>query len=324
MKCSTGQNTGGQPPHTNRGVVNYNTLTNVSVDWLTVSIGNKQADRFRAYTVLSQPGYPSEGFARSERRIFDGGKCWRRWDPNQEMNGHGYAYESWVFSGPVATPASKLLLHADTTRPSRLDVAFDFSCHADYTSDQVIDETWDHFTRKRITCGISGHAGIHTRYIGSRTSERMIRIYRKDKQDEAYASLYGPTMRIELVLKGKHAAAIWDSARTKGVDTIYSVAAAHLEDMTGIAAFPTIDDVPEIVHVAATDQGGRLATNIMQNASWIVMCAELGIDVNELARMHMLNSTPQAISRMDKRKKEVQQQGVDQVRSIARQIIQHH
>ena len=237
------------------------------------------------------------------------------------MKDHGRSYESWVYNGSQATGGARIAIGIDGTRPSRIDLAFDFSCGDAATSDGFIDETWDHFKAKGLTAGISGQGGNNTRYIGSPSSERRVRIYRKDKQDEAYGRLHGPTLRVEQVIKGQHAHKLWEVYRKHGTDRLYSVGAAHLADMTGVEAYLTIDDIPELVHVEAASPANLLATNIKQNASWLVNAYELGIDVESLVMQAISGQGKTAKSRRLSRRRAIERAGVEDVVSLARIVL---
>jgi hypothetical protein len=312
----------GLPPYTNGGVVNNRTLTGVSVDYLTLTVPSDQAQLLLDCTDHEKDGHPNDGFGKSELRLCQDGKCWRRHDPHQESKDHGKAYESWKWPGCEAGAAAKLTRTMPGARPSFIDIAFDFACDDNFTPDDFIDEIRGHVKKQGLTVGISGQNDINTRYVGGPTSNRRTKIYRKDWQDQAYAKLYGPTLRVEVTLKDQHAHRIWELFQEHGQDKLYSVAAAHLEHMTGVQAFPTLDDVPELVPIQASRPGALLAAFVKQNAGMLSIATDLGIDLAELVKLHQEQQHRAARSRTAAKRKDFERAGVEDVVSIAKLILE--
>jgi hypothetical protein len=266
-------------------------------------------------------GHPTDGFRCTELYEVEGGRAWRRYQPRQEMKLHGHEYESWVYNGPHATPAARKLRGVEGSRPSRIDIAHDFACSPDDRPEDIIEETRRHFTKKGMKDGISGHGGVNTCYIGSTSSLRRIRIYRKDLQDEAYAKMHGPTLRIELELKAEHAHAAWAACQHQPLDKLYEIAAAHLEQITGIQAFPNTDGVPEIVPVMAAKPGQQVATFLKQHAGMLKALREVGICLDRLVDVQVDQMSPAALKRLDTRIREYTRSGPENVESVARLIL---
>lgn len=281
------------PPYANRGVDNLKHISPdnvfaVSVDWLTASVGDDVAGMLLDWSGFEREGGTPSGFKRSELRTCPGGQVWRRWEPRQPSKAHDLAYESWEWSGESSICGAKLLrLHV--ARPSRVDVCFNLSISAGLTADQVLEHARPHFESQGLTDGISGHGGINTRYIGSKASPRRIRIYRKDKQDQAWAHLYGSTIRIEIELKDEHARNWW-KVWAEDEQKAYAVAAGHIEQMSGYRLMET-EDVPELVKVEEAAPAARLAQFIKQHAGTLLANADAGIDVMALARSKMASSS---------------------------------
>lgn len=312
-----------RPPFANRGVdntscIHTNNLLGCSVDWLTASIGRDTAENLCAITELEQVGGSRPGFKSSQLRTYSGGKVWRRFDPRQASKKHGLNYESWEWSGD-SSPWGASYLREHETRPSRVDICFNLSVPGTVMADEVLENARHHFEKQGLTDGISGHGGINTRYIGSKASPRRIRIYRKDKQDEAWAHLYGPTIRIELELKDEHARnwwAVWASDENRA----YGVAAGHIEHMSGYKLIDT-EDVPELVKVEQATPATLLASFIRQNGATLLAYFDAGIDVMALAKHKVNLSSSVCRSRMKVKRESVIAAGPQQVQSMAIDLL---
>lgn len=309
------------PPLLTGGLITTNRLLGAGIDYLTLTVPTAGGQVLEACTVHAEPGYAKDGFHRSEVREGMGGRCFRRWDPRQPSNAEGYRYESWLWSGPHAAEGARAARYIDGARPSRVDVAFDFSCDQGDRSDDVLEACRLHFTKQGYTAGIAGQAEVNTRYIGSSTSDRRIRIYRKDLEDETWRAVYGPTMRIELVLKEDHAKAWWVKYAEGGEVLGYSIAAGHIEHIAGQRVSDTPGDIPELVTIAEADAASRLAQNIKQNASWIHAACAAGVDVKQLVDQVVERQGKVAKSRRLRRQREIEAAGANQVQRLAEVII---
>jgi hypothetical protein len=274
----------------------------------------------RAESLHHEDGYGRPGFARSEQRKTLGGIAWRRMDPHQASDQWGKAYESWEFSGNAAWWPTQFLRSRER-RPTRIDVAWDFSVDAGYTADTFHDAVEPWCTSKGITTGISGHAGVNTRYIGSRKSDRMVRVYRKDLQDSILAEILGPTLRVELVLKGDHAAAFWQVWKdATSDDAAWPAAAAVLHHMTGLAISP--GEVPQLEVPECKDESQRLLAFVEQHGPTLVAFVDAGVPLLDLCRDHSLDASKPTRMRQGKRVRELQRQGVEQVTQLVRDVLQ--
>lgn len=298
-----------------------NALTGGSVDYLTITIPSESAHILVDGTDFAEPGYAKDGFRESEQRSTPAGVVFRRWSPRQKSNAHGLDYESWLFPGPQAAAGVHLAKSISEARPSRIDIAFDYSCDPFTTSDDVLESFRDHFESLRMTDGISGQGGINTRYIGSSSSTRRLRIYRKDLEDEAYAKLHGPTIRLEVVLKDQHAAAWWKHYASGGLSAGFAIAAAHLQYITGQKLVEHHEDVPELVSVDASPPAEHLAQWVKQNASMLCAFCDAGIDLKNLCDMQVKQQNRQARYRRKRKTKTIRDVGPQNVENLAALIL---
>jgi hypothetical protein len=136
---------------------------------------------------------------------------------------------------------------------------------------------------KGITCdGRAGDSGVFTHYVGSANSERRIRMYRKDLQDDGVLFQFGPTLRVEVVLKGDHAKAAWVQYENDA-DSLARVCAGHVEQMTGHAVqSESLEPMPLVL--PEVELSSSLFALMKQHGSTLAACASVGIDVQTLAR----------------------------------------
>lgn len=232
----------------------------MGVDWLSLTMGDDLARELVELSEVIDEGKGKNGFKNAQRREMIGGPCWRRWEPISASKRWGLAYESWEWeSGAARWPAEHLA--GKDCKPSRIDIAFDFSVEPDVLSDHFIDRCAEHSQRMGFQIGISGASDVNTRYIGSVHSERRIRIYRKDLREAAWALLFGPTLRIELVLRDDRAEdfwAAWSLSRTGALRQ----AAGHVLQMTGVCVMAESDDPVELARVDPV-------FDVAERASWL-------------------------------------------------------
>lgn len=311
------------PPFANRGVDNPpyiipNNVLGCSVDWLTASIDTVTASNLCEITDIDQVGGSRPGFKSSQLRAYPGGKVWRRFDPRQPSKKYGLAYESWEWSGD-SSPWGASYLRKHEARPSRVDICFNLAVPPTLTADQVLEDARHHFEKQGLTDGISGHGGINTRYIGSKASPRRIRIYRKDKQDQAWAHLHGPTIRIELEMKDEHARNWW-KVWIEDDQKAYRVGAGHIRQMSGYELMD-VEDVPELVRVEQAAPAALLATFIKQNGASIQAYSDAGIDVLALAKQKVDASSSVCRSWMKAKRIAVLEAGVREVQALASDLL---
>lgn len=323
--------TGGETPE--EGGIGLRTLISASVDWLSVTVGpSEDAGSVGAYlmtlSTLDEPGRPQRGFKQSERRAVIGGYAWRKWDPYVRSERWGDRYESWECSGSPASSMSMHLRGRAPVKPTRVDVAFDFQCDEDQTSDAVAEAMRERHEARGLTSGVSGQDGVNTRYIGAASSDYRVRIYRKDLQDPAFRDLIDvPVMRVELVLKADRAWAwwtLWDC----DMDRALAAASSFVHEVTGLRPLPGEHGWPELVMPDGADVAGQLAMFIEQHGSLLATMQAAGVDVVALAKDHAAWSAGrpgpagrQARSRMLARTRAVREVGADVLASMVASIL---
>jgi hypothetical protein len=200
----------------------------------------------------------------------------------------GEDYESWEWSGSSAhRPAVDL--RSEDVRPSRVDIAFDFSVPDSLTPDHVAELMKPIASQRGIVDGVAGQGGRNTRYFGAVTSDRRTRIYRKDWQDESVKLDHGPTLRVELVLKGKTARAWWKVWATD-VEEGYRVAAGHVLKMGGLEVYES-SPLPPLEVKEESEEFVKLRTLLEQYGSVLAAYDEAGIPIMKLARIAQAERT---------------------------------
>lgn len=125
---------------------------------------------------------------------------------------------------------------------------------------------------------------VSTCYVGLPTSIRSIRIYRKDLQDEIFGQLFGPSMRIEITLKGKLCHAWWKLYQGNE-KAAYAAAAKHIEEITGARVRNAVADVlPALVIPEAMNQSQKFLSFAEQYGDYVVDHVDAGVDVVQLLR----------------------------------------
>lgn len=280
---SKSEKAGENPPVLTGGLKPENNPINISYDWLTVTVNKKGSQILCRQTVFVEDGYPGNGFAKTELRKCLGGFCWRKMEPKQDelKFGFGKDYESWEFSGCTADSSISELTKVEC-KPTRIDIAFDYRVENDYLSDHWIESVRSHVESKGIKIGISGQGRVNTRYIGSPQSERRIRIYRKDYRDIEVRTVFGPVLRIELVLKGEQAISFWNGC-VHSDKNFYKLAAAHIYDMTGFMPIPDqLSEIPKIKRKAPSSLVQKLHQFLKQYGNIVKAYQIAGLNLDLL------------------------------------------
>jgi len=296
----------------------------VSVDWLTGSVSSADAEAIlMPHTEPDEPGTARPGFRRSERRLTLGGRVWRRLEPLQPSKRFGDDYESWEFDGCQAAHGVDLMARCDRPKVTRIDLAFDFSVR-DVTArelvETIIDDREDVKTPQGFGVGESGQRPHLTMYIGSMSSDRRIRIYRKDVQSPHFAFGCGPIMRVELMLKGRQAHAFWQvfgDDRQAG----YAAAAAHIREMSGLIVADDIGTVPEFVAAEIPDDAQRLFTFLEQHGTTLHEFASSGVDLAALAAQRCESISRMTRHRSKQRTERLRAAGPKLVEQIVRRML---
>lgn len=310
---------GADPPLLTGGS-SQNQCVSRSVDFLTLTASSEVGAELMRQNPFSESGGACRGFSKSEARLCIGGQCWRRWEPFQPSKSFGLAYESWEWAGSVAMFAADAVARFDV-RPSRVDVAYDFACGVRVMADDVAGRCEAWMAERGIKGGVSGEGEINTRYIGSRLSERRIRIYRKDLESDVLAELLGPLMRIELVLKNDHARAWW-KVWCRSREDAFAAAAAHVHQMSGMELQALTVGVPEFVKPDAADEAQSLFQFIKQHGDRVGSWIDAGVDLVALVNEHREQSISRKRAfRAKARGAAMQSAGVDEVTQLVRLML---
>ncbi len=273
----------GRPPYADRGVETLNGVCgrfSTAVDFLTLTLPSDQAGLLTAETAHAEDGYPKQRFGRSELRTCLGGSCWRRWHPSQASKGWGLAYESWEFVGSVASLYAGLLVGKG--RPSRVDVAFDF----------VVDRRLfvrafmarlDGLLRHGVVPEWSERGDDSTCYLGARSSEWRICVYRKDlQQGPLWDQAFPCVLRIEARMKGDLARDFW-SAWSKSPAEGFAMVSGRVASWLGVSVFDHSSEWVEVVKPEEFDHAERLLSFVQQHGGTLTEFVRAGVPVVELA-----------------------------------------
>lgn len=308
------------PPMLTGGLKHIQGALSEGVDFLTVTVpaGRDLADLL-AETRLDEPGRAVRGFQASETRLSLGGSCWRRYRARQASREWSTFYESWEWSGSSASWPS-LWLRGRLVRPTRVDLAFDFRVDDCFTADDLAGAIAGHGERRGLSPGVCGQGGRNTRYVGSSQSEKRIRIYRKDWQDDTWAALWGPTLRVELVLKGSQAAAWWGMWAE---DTAAAMAAGAgiVADMIGWRVRDDLAPAPEVVQPEASALAERVLSLLDQCGATLVGLVDAGVPVVDLARVRLAVSSRATKWRVGKIGETVEEVGLEQLVWLVRELM---
>lgn len=276
---------GSQPPCADRGVETVDGVRerfSTAVDFLTLTLSSEQAGSLMAETVLDEPGYPKRRFGQTEKRMALGGSCWRMWEPSQGANGFGRAYESWEFVGSVASVYARKL--AGVGRPSRVDVAFDFACDDRLFVRRFVDRLAGRL-RRDVVPEWSERGNDATFYLGARSSDWRIAIYRKDlQQGPLWDEAFPPVLRIEARLKSDLARDFW-AAWAKSASDGFAMVAGRVEKWLGVAVMDQTSEWVETVKPQEFDHAQRLLAFMEQHGGAIDEFRRAGVPVLELAAL---------------------------------------
>jgi hypothetical protein len=262
------------------------------VDWLSITVGARAAERLCATSERASEGKHARGFRKSELRTVAGGEAWRKWEPWEESQRFGYEYECWEYSGFEANCAACAVRSLAASmpgqvRPSRADVAFDFGVDERYRSCDWAAAAKPFAAANRITMGISGQGEIFTHYVGASTSARRIRCYRKDLQSQQVAFEIGPMLRVELVLKDEQARAWWPIWE-RDVDEAKRSAGEHIRRMAGCRVLAEAGEIPELELCEDIDPAQLVFQFVQQHGSWLQLLMEKGVDIGRLIKLMQL------------------------------------
>ena len=276
------------PPLSNRGVDAYvyqtnradttvldpNSVFRSRFDFLTVSMSTRAAESLLDRTEHLRNGGRVMGFGETEERMCFGGTMWVRSDPNQASRKWGTDYVSIELPG---SQADAMLEHvpAEDSRATRIDLAHDWECEPDLIPEHLRDAWRQYWEPKGITSGISGENGINTVYLGARSSDKRIRVYRKDRQDAMWAEY--PLIRVETVVRREVAAAVWSLSTRAAMGSAMNHA---LKSLTGFDMGDCVPP-PPVPDLRDTDLGQRVFEFIRQNSRLLLTLDRLGIDLSD-------------------------------------------
>lgn len=280
----------GSPPLANRGVDTYESQTQAVLtpdklvhegfDWLTATLGPRAIEQLLAETEHAEHGLAQRGFGASSRRLCFGGDLWLKTEPRQASNRWGLNYASVEVAGPHAGDIVNRVL-ADDSKATRLDYANDFEVTDDILPEHVMQQFRPTFEALGITEGVSGQGGVNTRYIGSPKSERRIRIYRKDRRTDGSLAYDFPVLRVETIVKGHAAAAIWALS-----DRAAMVAAMNhtLLERTGLDLGGTAP-APPLPNLDDDAIGQRVFAFVKQHGRTLSLLNHIGVNLRDLAEL---------------------------------------
>jgi hypothetical protein len=191
-------------------------------------------------------------------------------------NAHGLAYESWEWTGCTARSGFNLAASV-TCKPTRMDDAFDFPCDPDFYPDDLINALRPGIIASGYTeddIGSFGPLRTGSRSVGSRTSAKYLRIYRRDlKNGEG-----PPVIRVELEAKDDAALKLWNTYHAHGLEAMHRAAASMIEGMCGWSPIPPgpIESLPPEEPTTLDD---TTLAMFRQYGTHLAFLAESGFDV---------------------------------------------
>lgn len=292
------------PPLANRGVdlpktqtdsiITPDKLVHEGFDWLTATLGTRALEKLLDQTEHLEEGFPQRGFNSSSRRMCLGGDLWLKTEPRQASKRWGFDYASVEVSGSHSTQIIDQI-DPDDSKATRLDYANDFEVSDDTIPEQFIEQARPVFERLNITEGVSGQGGINTCYIGSASSEHRVRVYRKDRSPNSILAYPYPVIRVETIVKGDAAAAIWAlSERSAMVAAMNHV----LLERTGLDLGNT-QPAPPLPVVDDAALGQRVFSFVKQHGRTITLLHRLGLTLDDLADLAQLAPSESTRKRID-------------------------
>lgn len=295
-------------------------LTGTGYDAFTVSVPLGIAEQLLHRSEAVETGFGTTGFKQSEKRICMGGDCYRRFDPHTASKAWGMEYESWEYKGQPSTRPIRDL-QGQECKPTRIDIAFDFDCPEDYFPSDFEDSVLPFVNNKGIDINYAGKRLSHTVYFGSRKSERMIRVYRRDVKNPLLAAEGRNILRVELELKKDMCLAFWAHITEHGPDSGIVVAAAHVSQMLGVAPITHDGYLPPLLRTDEdTEAVQMLLQFIKQNSVMIEACRAAGIDTERLAREKIWKSAKNRMQ-MSRLAKKTRILSVSDAKSISAQVV---
>jgi hypothetical protein len=206
-------------------------------------------------------------------------------------------------------------------RPSRIDIAFDFACEPDFMADDLVPHYAAWAASKGITLGISGHGGVNSQYVGSPSSDRRVRTYRRDLKDRVASCFLGAELRIELVLRREQAVAWW-SIFQRSKEEALAAAAWHVHEMTGLHVQESMHAVPPFVMPECASEADAICQFLRQHGDRVSSWITAGIPLLELAQEYAANATNRMrVMRLKRRQQSLAQWDIDELQAVMRRLI---
>lgn len=275
---------GADPPLLTGGSLHLYPHFSRGIDYLTFTCPEVIGRALCEWTEFDEDGSgKAEGFRKSERRLTLGGKCWRKMEPVSSSRAYGFAYECWEWDGAPAHLAAQWLSRREG-RPSHIDVAWDFEVPPGLTSDVVAESIAAHIEAAGLKPGINGEGIDRTHYVGARSSERRLRIYRKDLQkgDLWKALNLPPVLRVELIVKKRVAHAAW-AKWVESEEAFFSSCAGEVQRMTGLTVQGEWDQLPTLSLPGEVEPAAQVFQLLLQYGSIISDLDSAGLPLLELA-----------------------------------------
>lgn len=307
------------------------------VDYCTVSLPSGIAESLMRSPPVGRiehvaDGKGMRGYRQSAEYLVLGGSIWRRWEPISGSPTWGTAYETWEASGAAgAILAEWMVPYAAEVRTTRLDLAMDVACDDHLTPGQVIapiaDPEWNTDRGTRVRHKADGPEREWVWYVGARSSERMLRVYRKDlDQPMLYGGDVGPVMRVELELKKPLAHPMleaWGRDEPSG----WGAFGRHVYDLTGRQLVP-ISDLPAVERRSNVEALQSVLAFFEQHGGALDDMIGSGIDVCELAAVRSARPVKDSGQRARQKKRRIgifglveQFGGVEQLQQYLREQL---
>jgi len=282
-ECEQGENT-----PLPEGMAAVGKVLSCDVDFLSVTVSHAEdlggdGACLLAHTTLVRKG-GAKHFGASETRSLDGkAGILRKMQPSIASKRWGMKYECWEFPGVASSRVVQLLAGRGGAKCSRIDVCFDLPCHPDFTADHWAELVKPHHEHLGFKDGVVGVGGVNTRYIGVQSSDKQIRIYRKDLKDPAFAEFVGPTLRVEIVFRADQAVLFWQLFQSDP-EVAKLAASSVIHAMTGFQPLPGHAEFPVFVRPEPFDEAQKVLVFVRQNGPQALAWHDAGIDVVALAR----------------------------------------
>lgn len=311
--------TGDTPPSLTGGVQHLK-FESCNVDFLTVTIGSEPAEKLLESTVIVQNGRGDKGFCKSDQRERSGFLFWRSYEPYSESEKYGRNYESWSCAGSDSPKFARWLISSGVyCRASRIDLAYDCRCDKKLSAAEVGDLiaafAVDHRDLKMGGAETRTRDGVvKTVYVGGQTSEKRIRIYRKDLEEPE--AVDGPTMRFELVGKKWTARTLWAllagyredyrEEPKRAWDDCMSVGRSLIQQMSGVVLPGPLREPPEKEPQAVRSVISKVEAALRQCGKTFRALRDRGISIDDL-----LESTEGDMTRWQKCRRNQVLAGID-------------